>query len=165
MLKQPLSIKLFEHQLNNIKSMEEMEISSIIEISSNKFIETKMGILCDKTGFGKTLTCIGLIQRNKIPWNLEKLYKKIQIEQFTLIRKHVTTKHKRLSPSLILVSPSIIKQWETEINYSTLKYVSITTTKHIRDLTDSNINDYDIINSLTHSRNCKFKIDLTVKAN
>ena len=64
------SVKLFPHQLTSIYNMEKLENNSIIN-TRDEIKETKIGINADITGYGKTLSMIGLITRDKMSWDLE----------------------------------------------------------------------------------------------
>ena len=66
-----LKVKLYPHQLASIYRMEEFESNNII-YKDNCIIDTKMGVNADISGYGKTMSMIGLISRDKMEWNLEK---------------------------------------------------------------------------------------------
>ena len=89
MVSQPenLDISLFPHQLSAIKMLEDREKSQEIKIDNNTFVETNVGIYSDITGYGKTLSIIGLILRDKMEWDIKQLYKKIYIQLILFLRK------------------------------------------------------------------------------
>jgi len=66
-----LKVKLYPHQLASIYKMEEFESNNFI-YKDNCIIDTKIGVNGDISGYGKTMSMIGLIARNKMEWNLEK---------------------------------------------------------------------------------------------
>ena len=82
-----LKINLFPHQLASIYNMEKFESENIIE-KDNYVIETKIGINADISGYGKTLSMIGLIVRDKMEWDLEKpfTFTKILSDSNSLIK-------------------------------------------------------------------------------
>ena len=106
-----LKVKLYDHQLISIRRMEKMEDEQRI-IKKDLVKEFKIGINADPTGYGKTLSTIGLILRNKMEWDIDLPYieEKI-ITTNNLIKSHIIKRYEKLNCNLILVSPSIIKQW------------------------------------------------------
>ena len=72
LVNQPLDIKvkLYPHQLASIYNMEEFENNNFI-YKDNCIIDTKIGVNADISGYGKTMSMIGLIARDKMEWNLE----------------------------------------------------------------------------------------------
>lgn len=140
---QKLKAKLFPHQLASIYKMEEMEREKIINYD-NKTIQTKLGINTDKTGYGKTLTVVGLLLRDKMEWDMETPYitESINTECGGLTIKREIERYDKFNSTLILVPPSIVKQWEGELGKSNLTYKSLTTKKIVDNVS---INDYDVI--------------------
>ena len=65
-----LKIKLFKHQLASIYKMETLEREQMIECGIN-IKETRLGVNADHTGYGKTLSMIGLICRDSMIWDLD----------------------------------------------------------------------------------------------
>jgi hypothetical protein len=63
-------VKLFNHQLASIYNMEQLENNPVITSDCNEVKDTRIGINADITGYGKTLSMIGLIARDKMPWDL-----------------------------------------------------------------------------------------------
>lgn len=145
MVQQPkkLSITLFPHQLACIYNMEKLETNEPI-ITDEYTKQTKIGINGDATGYGKTLSMIGLIIRDKMEWDLDLPYVEeiITTEANGLIRTRIFKRYDKLPCTLILVSQSIIGQWEKELDKTELKYTSIISKKYLDNL---NINDYDVI--------------------
>jgi CRISPR/Cas system-associated endonuclease/helicase Cas3 len=60
-----MKVTLYPHQLASIYKMEQLEIYNKIE-KENCVKYTKIGINSDPTGYGKTLSMIGLILRDKM---------------------------------------------------------------------------------------------------
>jgi hypothetical protein len=120
-----LLTKLHPHQLASIYKLEELEDSykNPKETDIN-FIKTKVGIFADLTGYGKTLSLIGLILRDKFEWTPSERY--VDSTFSTQCRGQVLTEHKletytRVPTTLIVVSSTILKQWETELLKTPLK--------------------------------------------
>ena len=65
-----MKIQLYKHQLASIYKMENLEEEQIVYRSNGLIKHTKLGLNCDCTGYGKTLSMLGLIIRNKMSWDL-----------------------------------------------------------------------------------------------
>jgi len=147
MVSQPenLDISLFPHQLSAIKMLEDREKSQEIKIDNNTFVETNVGIYSDITGYGKTLSIIGLILRDKMGWNIKQLYKKIYIKSIYgngIITKKNIKYYERNNCNLVVSNQSLIRQWKKELSHSNLKVFVVTRKKQIDFLIPDN---YDVI--------------------
>jgi hypothetical protein len=63
-----VTINLFSHQKNSIKKMEFLEENRIRNYTNNEIsciVDSNFGILNDKVGSGKTLTCLGSSQSQR----------------------------------------------------------------------------------------------------
>ena len=60
-----IKIPLYDHQKESINNMEKLEKNMIIPIDIETSIDTKLGILADVPGYGKTLSVLGLIGKTK----------------------------------------------------------------------------------------------------
>ena len=138
-----MKVTLFPHQLLSIHKMESLEINNTI-VKENYVKETKIGINADLTGFGKTLSMLGLILRNKMEWDLDTPYvfEKISVESKSRIKDYHIFRYDKLPTTLILASPSLIGQWVQEIKKTNLTYLSLVTKKSIEDL---DVEKYDIV--------------------
>lgn len=134
---------LFPHQLRNIFHMEELEKNRRVN-TKNGYLKTKLGILSDKTGYGKTACVVGLMVRDKKSWDLDKVYNTKSISQFsnnnTVIYRTIKP-YKKVKCNLVLVPPSIVTQWEEELSFSNLKFISITQLSKV----SINIEEYDVV--------------------
>ena len=134
-VKQPKNLKmnLFKHQLAAIFKMEDRENNKDFQRDDNiDMIKTNIGIYSDLTGFGKTLSIIGLICRDKMEWDLETSYisdKIIALYGNGHIIRYKKKEYEKLNCNLVITGQSIISQWEDELKHSNLKYYSITTRK------------------------------------
>lgn len=127
-----LKINLFKHQLASIHSMERLEeLKQVVQKDCIK--ETRLGINADYTGYGKTLSMIGLIARDKMEWNIDYPFvvEQINTESEGLIRTRKLIRYDKIPCNLILVSPTILKQWERELEYTNLNIGVISTKKDI----------------------------------
>jgi len=141
MVPQPknLKINLFPHQLASIYKMENLELNNFIEKEYyNK--ETKIGVNADIAGFGKTLSMLGLILRDKMEWDLDTpfIFEKIIPTSQNRIKTYYIKRFEKLPTTLILVSQSLIGQWEKELQNTNLKYQKILTQKNIENLVPHN---------------------------
>lgn len=145
MVSQPkdLKIKLFPHQLASIYNMEKIEVNNLIE-KEYYTKETKIGINADLTGYGKTLSIIGLLVRDKMEWDIDVpfIFQKIVSESKNRIKTYYVTRFEKLPTSLILVSPSILAQWEKEFNYTNLKVGIVKNQKNVEMI---KAEEYDVV--------------------
>lgn len=139
-----LNISLFPHQLASIYKMEMLETEKLIETSQGIFKETRLGINADQTGYGKTLSMIGLIVRNKMDWDQDTpfVWENINMEAAGLIRSREIQRYDKLPTTLILVSPSIVSQWQKELSHTNLRVYSLISKRFISNV---NVYDYDVI--------------------
>jgi len=142
---QPSNINkhLFKHQLASIYQMEKLEAEQFIECD-NYIKETKIGVNADPTGYGKTLSMIGLIVRDKMKWDTNVPFTKeiITTESAGLVKVRKIKRYDKINTTLILVSPSIVSQWEQEFSCTDLN-VKIVASR--RDVDNINIEDYDVV--------------------
>ena len=112
--------------------MERLENEKVV-IKEDMYKETLIGIFADESGYGKSRSIVGLIARNKMEWDLETPFvsDKITTKSAGKIKHHCIHKFDKLPTTVILVSPSILKQWEGEFNETTIPYLSISSLKHI----------------------------------
>lgn len=137
MVAQPyeVNVELFPHQLAIIYKMEKLEDENIIQ-KDNYIKKTKIGINGDITGYGKTLAMIGLTARDKFEWDLNTPYvfETTITEAKGRIKNYFVSRYDKLPTTLILVSNSIIGQWEKELLKTTLKYYIIKSNKDLENV-------------------------------
>ena len=138
-----INIPLFPHQLASIFKMEKLENDNTI-IKDDYIKKTKIGINSDITGFGKTLTMLGLIARDNMEWDLDVpyVYETVISEAKGRIKNYFTSRLDKLPTTLILVPSSIIGQWEKELNHTTLKYYIV---KNKKDTENLRAEKYDVV--------------------
>jgi hypothetical protein len=137
------SVPLFKHQLASIYMMEELENNIITTRDYIK--ETKIGINADMTGYGKTLSMIGLIARDKMPWDLDFpfVFETMTSEAKNRIKHFKIRRFDKLKATLILVSNNIVNQWVSELNKTKLVYKTITCKKDFES--DLEMQTYDVV--------------------
>ena len=55
-----MKVSLYNHQLTSIYNMEKLEYNTRINVDNLQEIKTRIGILSDLTGYGKTLSILGM---------------------------------------------------------------------------------------------------------
>jgi SNF2 family DNA or RNA helicase len=138
-----LKVELFKHQLASIYSMERLEREQLVEYERG-LKETRLGVNADATGYGKTLSMVGLIVRDKMEWDTELPFVQeiVTTEAGGLVRNREINRYDRLSATLILVSSSIVSQWEKEFSHTDLRVAVISTRN---DVDSIKVEDYDVI--------------------
>lgn len=136
-------VKLFPHQLASIYNMEFLESNPIVK--ENEIKETKIGINADITGYGKTLSMIGLIARDKMSWDLSYPYafETMSSEAKNRIKTYKIRRFDRLKTTLVLVSNNIVNQWITELKKTDLTYKALTSRRDFDDNLEVSI--YDVV--------------------
>jgi hypothetical protein len=116
MISQPkdLKVNLFPHQLASIYRMELMERTKVLYPVPGQVINTSIGVNCDMVGYGKTLSMVALVLRDKMEW--EDSYK---VQYTTSFGKGelstISTKtYKTFNTTIVLASTSVIPQWIQE---------------------------------------------------
>lgn len=139
-----MTCNLYPHQLSAIFMMEQRE--SLQKIDRHTFsIECKASVYADIAGYGKTLAILGLICRDKMPWDLQEDYIHTTISSVYghgSIVKRSLMRFKKIKTTLVVASTSILKQWADEIDKTTLRYTIIT---HRRKADVLDPPDYDIV--------------------
>lgn len=137
-----INIPLFLHQLKSIEDMELLESEKEISLNTTIYINTKLGVLADLPGYGKSLSVLGLISRTK---NIKGLESEVAVEKIkyhdyvSVVKTDIT---KRVNCSVILVNVSLMSQWVSELNRTLLNYIAV---HKISDIEEINISQYDVI--------------------
>lgn len=139
------TVKLFNHQLASIYNMEQLENNPVIISDCNEVKDTRIGINADITGYGKTLSMIGLIARDKMPWDLNFpfVFETITPEAKFRIKNYKIQRFDKLKTNLVLVSNNIVNQWMSELAKTKLSYRSITNRKDFE--ADMDVENYDVV--------------------
>lgn len=141
-----INIPLFIHQLKSIEDMETLETEKEISLNTTIYINTKLGVLSDLPGYGKSLSVLGLISRTKNKKNnCEYLSNDISVEKVkyhdyvSVIKSDIL---KRVNCSIILVNVSLMSQWVLELNRTLLNYIAV---HKISDIEEIDVSKYDVI--------------------
>ena len=131
---QPRLIKtnLKQHQLALIKRCSELEQSSNKSYNINRYnIQTRIGVIGDIVGSGKTLSVLGLISNSKsIKAKIPKYFSNSHISYIDSTNSFDTINYNSLknldTTNVIIVPHNIYKQWSSTIEKETvLKYIGI----------------------------------------
>lgn len=145
MVEQPenMSISLYPHQLSSIYMMEELEHDKKIEFE-NYTLETRIAMNADIVGYGKTLSMVGLVVRDRMDWDMKDMYRLKSYYTYgnALMRKSSVQSFQRLSTTLVLCSKMLVRQWKKEFSYTDLKVGCITSQREFEKTEPEN---YDVI--------------------
>lgn len=143
-IEQPSTIKcnLFMHQKTLVYKLGQIEKNNEIKIDDSNSIKTNILIISDLIGSGKTLSVISLIATFPYPTSYH-IFNSYTNSMFYSSCSYIECN--KLYSNLIVVSHSLIKQWEDTIKLSNLKYYVIKTKKTLEGLDLNLIEDYDII--------------------
>jgi hypothetical protein len=120
--------QLFPHQKIALEKMETREKTKQITAFHYE-IDLLLGIYADMAGFGKTVTMIGLMLRDKMEWNTnEDLLKSSIINVYGngYILKRSRTFYHRIKTNLVVATPIVLNQWRDELEETSLRYAMVT---------------------------------------
>lgn len=166
--------KLFKHQLKSVYDMEKMEKCECIEMVGRGPISTLscyneltmawkgqtrtmqrfVGIQADPVGYGKTLSMVTLIARDKMPWDLNESH--VVDSQWTCRYYKVSydTRLVRINTTLILTSHSCFIQWLDDLGHvgDALKVITIKSQKDIARFKPSDAWDVAVVTPTMYNR-------------
>jgi archaellum component FlaC len=141
-----LKINLYLHQRASVYEMETRERTKQVklELEDNVTYDTNIGVNADITGYGKTLSMVTLIYRDKMEWDLKTPFVETTVTTFASgkIKKTIYHEYNKIDVTLILANNSIIKQWYDELMKTPLCVTMVTTKKSINNTI---IDNYDVI--------------------
>jgi len=138
-----MKIPLYDHQRRSLEKMERLELEKRVSVDSIR-IETTLGVLADKAGYGKTLTTIALIERNGMEWKQDEsfiVHTPLAIGT-QLLRMSEAKRYKRYNLTLVVVDKTILHQWVSEFGNSTLRVKVI---RNKSDMSDIPFREYDVV--------------------
>ena len=136
-----INVPLFLHQLKSIEEMEKLENTKEMTLNSTIYLSTKLGILGDLPGYGKSLSVIGLIARTKNN-SIKDTYVVEKVRHHPYVSMSKIEILPQLNCSLILVNISLLSQWIFELNRTLLIYTAICKPSEIEDI---DISKYDVV--------------------
>lgn len=137
---------LFSHQRHVIEKMEEREQQKKIIYPNYYEIELNMSILAGMTGFGKTVSTIGLLTRDNMEWDMSVPYHKKTVSGVFgggLVVKKKIQLLKKLKCNLVVSISPILKQWIHELKETNLSFYFIQNKKKLLDFFDHT--DADVV--------------------
>lgn len=159
MISQPeeLKVDLYQHQLASVYQMEKREREQQI-IFDDTIIETNIGINADTTGYGKTLSMITLIMRDKMKWDLNEPFTQSCVTTHAggRIKKSEIKRYNKLDTTLVLANQSIIHQWYKEFQKSPVSVAMITSRKLIDTTIVENYDAILVTPSMYNRLICKY---------
>lgn len=136
---QALRKSLFYHQLTSIYQMESRETHTELWVDDTTYIKTRVGILADLAGYGKTLSMLGLIARTlDKPFEGGDEFKKIETGSQLCQRVRLVSVT-RVPGTLVITNPSLIAQWESELRQTTLPYVVVQSKRDMEGLSGDGV--------------------------
>lgn len=151
-----LNIKLFPHQRVSVYDMEKLESTKKIEVNDSNYYVTDFGILGDMPGYGKGLSVVSLILRDRMPWDVSVRHISSSIESYgesLRFYSHHSTR-KRVKTNFVLASPNLIEQWKDYFAFvenGTLAIKEISTRKDMEDGIDYKKWDVVIVSSARYN--------------
>ena len=127
-----VTVQLFPHQLKSIEDMERLEQQHEIALTTGLFLETRVGLLSDMPGYGKTLSMLGLIDRSRheeMP--AQFVHEKVSSHPYVCL--HRVEMHRMMRSTLVLVNVSLISQWMAELDRTTLRYTYVSKPSEVED--------------------------------
>lgn len=134
-------VSLYPHQLLSIHKMEQIENERCIEKSENISIYTKLGILADITGYGKTLSILGLISRNRTGWE-DQIYREFDYQGNRDIYIEKVSYRKPIESNLLIVPSALIDHWKTECLKTNIHPLIIDSKKQCEEI---NVEEHSVV--------------------
>lgn len=134
MISQPSNLlkALYPHQLHAIAQLEHREVHLELASTRNSVLYTNVGIYADITGYGKTITMVGLILRDKRKFDSSEPYVRETVTQIyghgNVVKKQISY-YQRLNTTLILANQSILKQWIEEFTFTPSLEIAVITNR------------------------------------
>ena len=154
-----LDTPLYPYQKTVIHRMNSLEADPNIQFTHNQAeisINTKVSILADKVGSGKTYDIVGLLSQRINPTPQFFKYSAYNSAP-TLNLKIKIPENIPQKGNLIIVSHSLVMQWETCIKQSDLTYKLINSKKTLEGFNLEEDNSDIVLVSSTFINKCKFQ--------
>ena len=145
MIEQPsdLKVSLFPHQLATVYRMERLERDKFVKHDNYKTY-TDIGICADMTGYGKTISVVALILRDRMEWNVEHDYVRDSVRTFSdqHVKQFESIAYLKNNTTLVLAGSSVIHQWEREFAKTNLDCITVINSRTANSV---QIIDYDVV--------------------
>ena len=170
--------KLFPHQLKSVADMEKFEKKETITLhrdnpnpsassihtlglttsnmhdripdnANQRYLKREFGIQADPVGYGKTLSVVALIARDKMPWDISIPMAIETSRKCGLFEYGFTNYVKRVNATLIVASLSCVDQWISDLKFAPSLRVLVVKNKKTVEKMCSPITredfDYDVV--------------------
>lgn len=179
-IEQPVEVSatLYPHQLKSVGDMERFEEKRGIELNdclpnpgpspmplglcasqihnrkrqgSTRILKRRFGVQADPVGYGKTLSMVTLIARDKMNFDVSRSYEIHTTQRNPLYEWDYTCRIPKIPITLVLASSSCINQWLDDFNKTNLQVLVVRNKKTIRDWwsrvrsTAEPVFEYDVI--------------------
>jgi hypothetical protein len=127
---------LFAHQRRAVDMMVDMETRDELVLSANESIEARVGFYTDPPGAGKTRGVIGLILRTAGETRASRADLKCDftVREFIRVSRGGAMGNARPArTTLVVVSASLVAQWERELKRSTTVAASLVVVRRVAD--------------------------------
>lgn len=131
-----LKIPLYPHQLANIYKMEEVENNNIVSTGDDSYSISNIGFISDPHGYGKTLSILGLISRDKMKWELNTpfTFQKVNVEAKYRLKHHTIYRYTKLPFTLIVTDQTNLLSWKKDLSQTDIKYIVLETKRDCDNL-------------------------------
>ena len=148
-----INVTLKDHQLTLLyrakeyenRSIKLSEFRSLANVAcQDDFFDTKIGVIADRVGSGKTYIALSLILTNQNASTVQKVIKNAGANNISF---HLSNTKEVMHASIIVIPFSLCHQWETYIkNFSpSIKYKLVNKTKIIQEMSDKIRENYSNI--------------------
>lgn len=147
-VKQPENVttELFTHQRVGIYDMELYEKQGYRELPDGSIITGRVGVQASRLGSGKTLMMIGLLARDKMPWDIKEYFIDKECtggNNVSSILMFTPMKYQKRRCNVIVASPSVINHWRNEVsNRTKLSWAYIGSKNHIENVL---VDNFDVV--------------------
>ena len=130
-----LTRDLYPHQLSSVYHLERREQTKKIFTGAME-ITANIGLFSDIGGFGKTLSLVALIARDRLPWNLEEPHARASLKYTDSTGAVAVKRFRRVfdgkcTATLVVVHPNVVSQWTEELERSFLSFKEVTAKQDI----------------------------------
>lgn len=138
-----LKVALYPHQLKSVWVMEDHE-ENRSQVYKMDIYETDIGFLSDAVGYGKTLSMVSLVLRDRMVWDMSSKYTKKKVKSYgnNCVVRRCGELLEKINCTLILVNKSLVDQWKSELDHTPLKVKYLTSAKNISFFTPC---EYDVV--------------------
>lgn len=154
------------HQFQHMRELMNVELTHHIQLTDGTYLDTKLVMLVDPPGRGKTIIVLALICYDRGVWVPNTVCEDLRViyrNTFGNVLRYKKTTLTRVRCSVVTAPLNIVKQWEEQTRkFTVLKVVVI---QNIYNITSLNPNDHDLLiipttiwnNFITHFQHVIFR--------